>query len=244
VPHLSEKTKRELLASTPPHLREARSRGIPVLGSGRIFPVDEKMIKVPAFSIPSHWKRLVAIDFGWDHPFAAVWGALDPDTGTKYITDCFRVREQTPIFHAATIKPRGEWIPVAWPHDGLQHGKGDGIVLKRQYEEQGLKMLSQHAQFADENTPGETAVIRRSVEAGLLGMLDDMQTGRLKVFDHLSEWFEEYRMYHRKDGKVVKLMDDLMSATRYMWMTIEDFGEVPPRASRAGANRSSNWRTA
>jgi hypothetical protein len=46
-------------------------------------------------------------------------------------------------------------------------------------------------------------------------MLDRMQTGRFKVFDHLNDWFEEFRMYHRKDGKIVKLGDDLMSATRY-----------------------------
>lgn len=46
-------------------------------------------------------------------------------------------------------------------------------------------------------------------------MLDRMQTGRLKVFKHLNDWFEEFRLYHRKDGKVVKEADDLMSATRY-----------------------------
>ena len=46
-------------------------------------------------------------------------------------------------------------------------------------------------------------------------MLDRMKTGRLKVYDHLNDWFEEFRLYHRKDGKVVKLADDLLAATRY-----------------------------
>ncbi len=41
-----------------------------------------------------------------------------------------------------------------------------------------------------------------------------MRSGRLKVAAHLSEWFEEYRFYHRKDGQIVKIKDDLMSATR------------------------------
>jgi Terminase RNaseH-like domain len=54
-----------------------------------------------------------------------------------------------------------------------------------------------------------------SVEAGLMEMLDRMQTGRFKVFRHLLDWFEEFRLYHRKDGKVFKENDDLMSATRY-----------------------------
>lgn len=40
-------------------------------------------------------------------------------------------------------------------------------------------------------------------EAGLMMMLDRMQTGRLKVAKHLHDWWEEFRLYHRKDGKVV-----------------------------------------
>ena len=31
---------------------------------------------------------------------------------------------------------------------------------------------------------------------------------------HLVDWFEEFRTYHRKDGLIVKLRDDLMSASR------------------------------
>jgi hypothetical protein len=47
-----------------------------------------------------------------------------------------------------------------------------------------------------------------------------MERGRFKVFKHLNDWFEEFRLYHRKDGKVVKEMDDLMSATRYAVMML------------------------
>ena len=38
-----------------------------------------------------------------------------------------------------------------------------------------------------------------------------MMTGRFKVFDHCSEWFEEFRQYHRKDGRIVKANGDLAS---------------------------------
>ena len=38
-------------------------------------------------------------------------------------------------------------------------------------------------------------------------------TGRFKVASHLSEWFSEFRLYHRKDGLIVAAEDDLMSAT-------------------------------
>ncbi|HYV68510.1 MAG TPA: hypothetical protein VE970_00215 [Pseudolabrys sp.] len=59
-----------------------------------------------------------------------------------------------------------------------------------------------------------------SVEAGLMDMLNRMQSGRFKVFKHLNDWWEEFRLYHRKDGKVVKEGDDLMCATRYALMML------------------------
>jgi hypothetical protein len=76
---------------------------------------------------------------------------------------------------------------------------------------QGLDLLFEHAQFEDGSV---------SVEAGLMDMLDRMQSGRFKVFSHLPDWWEEFRLYHRKDGKVVKENDDLMAATRYALMML------------------------
>jgi hypothetical protein len=60
------------------------------------------------------------------------------------------------------------------------------------------------------------------VEAGLMDILDRMKTGRFKVDDSLEDWWEEFRMYHRKNGQVVKERDDLMSATRYGIMMIRE----------------------
>src|SRR5262245_60436458 len=43
-----------------------------------------------------------------------------------------------------------------------------------------------------------------------------MRGGRFKVFDDVSnDWWEEFRLYHRKGGRVVKENDDLLCATRY-----------------------------
>jgi hypothetical protein len=55
------------------------------------------------------------------------------------------------------------------------------------------------------------------LEAGIAEMLERMQ-GRLKAFATLREWFEEFNLYHRKDGLIVKQNDDLLSATRYAMM--------------------------
>lgn len=77
--------------------------------------------------------------------------------------------------------------------------------MAAQYRAQGLKMLRAHATHGDGGF---------GLEAGIMAMLDRMKTGRLKVFAHLAEWFEEFRLYHRKDGLIVKERDDLISATR------------------------------
>jgi len=53
-----------------------------------------------------------------------------------------------------------------------------------------------------------------------MDMLTRMQSGRFKVFKHHNDWWEEFRLYHRKDGKVVKEGDDLMCATRYALMML------------------------
>ena len=59
-----------------------------------------------------------------------------------------------------------------------------------------------------------------AVEAGLMAILDRMRTGKLKVFKEYLVWWEEFRLYHRKDGKVVKEGDDLLCATRYALMSL------------------------
>jgi hypothetical protein len=243
VPHLDEKTKRELLDSTPVHLRAARSQGIPVMGSGLIFPVDPESITVDPFPLPDLWPRINGIDFGWDHPSANVWAAWDRDNDIMYIYDCLRVREQTPAEQAPAIIGRGPWIPVAWPHDGLQHDKGSGEQLAEQYRAAGVNMLWERAQFPETGSDGEEKVSRSSVEAGLLLMLQRMQQGKLKVFRNLEDWFMEVRMYHRKDGKVVKERDDLMAATRYAMMMLR-FAACPPDPTKSQLNprRSHDWR--
>lgn len=217
VPHLSQKMKDELLESTPKHMRDARSKGIPTLGSGRIFPVDESEIMCDPFAIPAHWVQIGGLDFGWDHPSAAARIAWDRDSDVIYVTAVHRQKEQTPVLFSASIKPWGAWLPWAWPHDGLQHDKGSGEVLANQYRAQGLKMLKDKATHPPSKNE-EEGTGGNGVEAGVLDMLDRMQTGRLKVFSNLKEWFDEFRLYHRKDGKIVKVNDDLLSATRYAIM--------------------------
>lgn len=206
VEHYTPEQKEAIIASYPAHERDARLKGIPMLGSGRIFPVKEESLYEGMIEIPAHWPRIVGVDFGYDHPFAAAWIAWDRDRDTIHVYDCYKQSEASVNIHVPMVRSRGEWIPVAWPHDGLQHDKGSGEQLAAQYRAQGLNMLDERATFEDGSN---------GVEAGIMDMLTRMETGRFKVNEHLKEWFEEFRLYHRKDGKIVKKRDDLISATRY-----------------------------
>lgn len=214
--HLSPERRAEIIASYPPHEVEARTKGIPVLGSGRIYPVTEESITVEAFPIPRHWAMIAGIDFGWDHPTAAVALAWDRDADVVYVTTAYRRRQATPLEHAATLKQWGG-MPWAWPADAAQAAKTDGKRLRDEYIEAGLHMLGKHATHPDGGN---------GVEAGIMEILTRMQTGRFKVFAHLVDWWAEFRLYHRRDGKIFKERDDLMDATRYAVMMLR-YAERP-----------------
>lgn len=211
VPHLTQEQKDKMWDAIPDFEREARSKGIPSLGSGAVFPVRDEDIRCDDRAIPSHWPQINGLDFGWDHPFAAVNLAWDRDYDRVYVCKTYRQAKTTPIIHAAAIRPWGEWIPCAWPHDGYQHDKGSGDQLKEQYRKQNLKMLDDHATHPEGGY---------GVEAGIMEILDRMLTDRFKVFSSLTLWFAEKRKYYRDEGKIVKIDDDLMSATRIGMMML------------------------
>ena len=216
--HYTPEERARIIATYPEHEREARARGIPIMGSGLVFPVAESVLKVEPFQIPNHWARINGLDFGWDHPAAFVSIAHDRDTDTAYVYDAWKLKNAPVMQQAGTITAKGlNHIPHAWPHDGLQHDKGSGEQLRSQYAKFGLNMLAERAQFepTPDGKPGGN-----SLEAGVAMMLTRMQARQLKVFSHLNDWFDEFRLYHRKDGIIVKVDDDILSATRYALMML------------------------
>ena len=58
VDHYSTEEEQRIIAIYPAHEVEARVKGIPVLGSGRIFPIEEGRIAIKNRDIPPHWPRI------------------------------------------------------------------------------------------------------------------------------------------------------------------------------------------
>jgi hypothetical protein len=210
VPHLDTRTKKELLDSTPPFLREARSKGIPSLGSGAIYPIALDEITVQPFAIPNFWRRNYGLDVGWNRT-AAVWLAENPDDGVKYFYAEHYMGQAVALIHAASIMARGDWIMGAIDPAARNRSQDEGKQLMATYQGLGMNVL-----------PAVTAV-----EPGLYELWAMFSTGKLKVFSTLQAFQNEYRLYRRdENGKVVKKNDHMMDAARYAVMTFEKTASI------------------
>lgn len=199
APHLTEKDKAELWASLPPYQRDARSKGIPQLGSGAVYPVPETDLLVKPFEIPPHWRRAYGMDVGWNNT-AAVWIAHDAETDIIYVTSDYKRGQCEPSSHAAAIRVRGD-LPGLIDPASQGRGQDDGRKLIDQYRVMGLNLT-----IAD-----------NAVEAGIFELYTRMTTGRLKIFKTCQLLIEELRLYRRDDkGRIVKENDHLLDATRYV----------------------------
>lgn len=200
APHLSEAAKAELWASIPPYQRDARSKGIPQLGSGAIYPVPESDIICDPFDIPTYWPRGYGMDVGWNRT-AAVFGAHDREADIVYLYSEHYRGQAEPAVHAAAIRARaGDWMMGTIDPASRGRGQKDGQQLFQNYCDLGLMLI-----------PAENGV-----EAGLFDVWQRLSTGRLRVFKTCQNWLGEYRLYRRDEkGAVVKTNDHAMDATRY-----------------------------
>ena len=204
VPHLTAEMIAEETAGIPPHEIDARSKGIPSLGQGAIYPVPESEILCDPFVIPDWMPQVYALDVGWKRT-AALWGAWNRDDDVVYLYGEHYRGQAEPAIHAQAIKARGTWIPGVIDPAARGRSQKDGAQLIVQYRELGLDLTT-----AD-----------NSLEAGIVAVWQRLSTGRLRVFRTLQNWLKEYRFYQRderghiKDGQADHLMDD----TRYLIMS-------------------------
>jgi hypothetical protein len=236
--HYSPEQRERAIRAMPAHERDARAHGVPLMGKGLIFPVVESDIICEPFAIPSHWPQLIGMDFGYDHPTAAIRMAFDLQNDVIYLVDEYAQGGGTiRSVHASAIKRWGK-LPVAWPADGNTEDPTSGITTADQYRKEGLFMWHERATFEDGG---------HGLEAGLEEMLNRMQTGRWKVFTTCAGWLAERRIYHRKivqgvGSKVVKEKDDRISASRYgMMMRRIARSVVDMQAKTRHVSRTGSW---
>lgn len=203
APHLTKEEKEELWNSIPPFQRDARSKGVPQLGAGAIYPVPESDIIVDDFPIPDHWPRGYGMDVGWNRTSAGFW-ALDRENDILYRYSEHYRGQTEPAIHAQGIKARGDWLKGVIDPASRGRSQKDGVQLVQEYKDLGLDL-----EFAF-----------NGVESGIYEVWQRMSSGRLKVFKSCTNWIYEFRLYRRDEkGKIVKENDHAMDETRYFVMS-------------------------
>ena len=170
---------------------------------------DDEFVLVDDFVPPSTWQHFGGLDFGFNHPFAGLAAARNPD-GVYFLYWEYKRSERTIGHHSVAIKASGPAAGARWYCDP----SGAQFIL----ELQGLGISA---------TGGNN-----DVAAGIDKVYELMAGGRLKIcrsLHHVRDEIEGYEWQREKDDTgfsddPVKLNDDLVDALRYMLMGAERTG--------------------
>lgn len=228
APHLSTKEKDEMMKALPPHEREARSMGLPSMGSGRIYPVSDSVFVIPPSRLPDYLPRAFGLDVGWNFT-ACVFGAYDPESDVWTIYSEYKGEKQEPAVNAASIRARSQgWIRGVIDPASMGVSQSNGQSLIDIYTRNGL----------------DVECANNSVEPGLLEVFQRLTEGRLVVHDTCVKTLEELRLYHRKqNGQPVKVNDHLMDALRYLIMSGQDVMCVQPEEEEKQEREAQSYRS-
>lgn len=153
--------------------------------------------------IEPKWSRIAGIHLQDDGSIAAVWAAYDKITDTVHLYDTVIFHREVMAVIAEGMTKKGKWIPVAW------HPEAKEIVADLQ--DRGCQM-----------TPEPCDSSQPAIELASLNIRERMRSGRFTAEKHLEDWREEFRTFYRDENLVPVKTHPLMSATRYMVMSLAD----------------------
>ncbi len=156
------------------------------------------------------------IDFGFNHPFAAVWGHVNGDD-VLWITGMRYVRQQTTPVHSAAL-PGG----IRWYADPSQPGT---IAELRNAGHDVIPCVHLAVR-------GGAGSPRTPVLAGIDQVTERMRTGRLKILRAACKpLLRELALYHYPEDKMseepVKENDHACDALRYLCVGMDRGRSVP-----------------
>lgn len=206
APHLTEEEKQRLLEKIPLHERQARTTGVPSVGSGMVYPIMQQTITCDPFEIPDDYYICAGMDFGWKNPTAVVFLATNKKTNKTYVFAEYKQNERTPEDHKhlmtkmRIISDLVQRTPYACDPTGDNASQIDGRRLTELYKKTGMNM-----HLAD-----------NAVHAGTQAVLQMLQNGELIIFSTCTMLLSEMRSYsYDEKGNVKKGNDHLLDAWRY-----------------------------
>ena len=208
---------------------QARVYGIPVVGSGRVYPHKmEDIIFNPSNTLLNpNWDGLIGVDFGWtdNDPSAMIKVAWDEINDVVYILEEWKgetTTDQSFVKQVNFIDPR---LPIVWPRDGntASDWKGGGTISDKLRNDFGLNMLPEPF-----HNPEKGKGKNNHLDPGFQEINSRLISGRLKISSECFGLLKEIEAYgYGKDvngqttGKPAKYSEDhLCDAMRYAVMTI------------------------
>ncbi|CAK9250933.1 unnamed protein product [Sphagnum jensenii] len=219
VTHLTDDVKKDLISSMLPHEIEARTKGIPVVGTGKVFTMAEVDFLIAPKEIPNHWGLVYGVDPAATSP--GVWGVVllahDRDEDIVYVIKDYKMSNLSLSAHAKNIKGM---LPFGYHNTitGLIDPAGAG-------ENQETKVQTTYALRVDHdlllskankvNNAKEITInkIRERIHKGKFKMFYSVEKGLKKGCYNL---LEEWRMYSRdEEGVIFKKNDHCLDALFY-----------------------------
>jgi phage terminase large subunit-like protein len=227
--HISISEREKIVEGYPEHEREARSRGEPMLGEGRVYTAPEAALVEMEnhHAWPSYWLW----GWGWDpgggtHPAGATLNCFDPDQKVFHIVAELRMSGATIGQFAEAMRQvektlfnsMGMLIPTAYPADAHTRDKQSMTSWVKLLAQENRRMMNEPASL-----PGIVGQAKFSLEGSVAEIDKWERTGKWKVHARCRNYLEERRTYFRKDNEIVRLRDDVLCAARYAWMMRRKF---------------------
>ena len=216
--HLTEEVKQELISSMLPHEIEARTKGVPVVGTGKVFTMAEADFLRDPFEIPKHYRYVYGVDPATTSN--GVWGAVliahssDEDDDTIYIVKDYKMTNLRTSEHAKNIKamlPFRECVGMIDPAGAGENQETKVQTLHSLQREHGLNLRKKEKI----NNAKEITInnIRERIHRGKFKIFHGFKNG-VKVGCH--NLVDEFRQYSRgEDGQIVKKNDHCLDALFY-----------------------------
>ena len=182
---------------------------------------------IPRFPIPRHWRRIRAIDFGYNHPFVCLWMAMDNEENvyvyTEYVQSSTLLQDHADNMRTLDsygLSPEDEQGDRGIENSVSDHAAQDRAELVR------YKILT---------VPANKEVILgvQIVNRMFKKRVDHPEKKpRLLIFNDLKQTIKQLREYHYPKKKITelpnKVNDDTQDAMRYGVMYFVSIMSRPP----------------
>jgi phage terminase large subunit len=155
---------------------------------GLVYPSAVKYI-VETFEIPTHWKRIMAYDYGLADDSVFLFGAIDEEHNLLYIYKEIRINNKNIEELAKLFNENVKDIPVGgWARQPIIDPKSG---VKRDYDK---KTLIDH--FLDYGISFKPGAV--SIDARIYRLTTYLESGKLRIMDCCKGLIKELREYKYK----------------------------------------------